>query len=155
MNSCATGFGPAGTITPCHHDPYDNFLCQVVGSKYIRLYHPSNSPHLYPFTEGKMTNTSQVDVMDPDYAKFPNIAKAEYTECVLNAGEMLYIPPRHWHYVQSLSISFRWVFSRYIYLLSASEVLACIVSACPNLSLMSLLRTSLLVSLSGGTLDSR
>jgi hypothetical protein len=29
--------GPAGTFTPFHRDPYDNFLCQIVGKKRARI----------------------------------------------------------------------------------------------------------------------
>eukprot|EP00913_Durusdinium_trenchii_P004154 g3849.t1 len=43
-------FGPNGTVTPVHWDPYENIFCQVVGEKYLRLYPPSEAPKLYPRT---------------------------------------------------------------------------------------------------------
>jgi lysine-specific demethylase 8 len=49
---------------------------------------------------------SQVDVERVDAKAFPLFSDAPYTECILEAGEMLYIPPRCWHYVRSLSVSF-------------------------------------------------
>jgi hypothetical protein len=59
-------FGPASTISPLHTDPYHNILAQVVGYKYIRLYAPSETPHLYPRGEDEngidMSNTSEVDL---------------------------------------------------------------------------------------------
>lgn len=104
--------GPSGTITPCHHDPYDNLLCQVFGSKYVRLYAPSEAGKLYPSEKKSTSNTSLVDVESPDYGEFPLYKDAEYQDCILREGDMLYIPKGWWHFVKSLetscSVSFWW-----------------------------------------------
>ncbi|CAH1779520.1 unnamed protein product [Owenia fusiformis] len=99
-------FGPRGTISPLHQDPKHNFLTQVVGEKYIRLYSVENTPYLYPHDDKILFNTSQVDIENPDLEKFPLFEKAVFTECVLRPGDMLYIPPKCWHFVRSLSTSF-------------------------------------------------
>ena len=106
--------GPAGTVSPLHHDRYHNLLSQAVGSKYVRLYAPSLREALYPHTEGPHAGvSSQVVDLDADHAaRFPRFGAAPYADVVLNAGEMLYIPPGWWHYVESretsFSVSFWW-----------------------------------------------
>jgi lysine-specific demethylase 8 len=50
----------------------------------------------------------QVDVENPDLHKYPKFAYILdcYQECILTPGDALFIPPKFWHYVRSLSVSF-------------------------------------------------
>lgn len=106
-------FGPAGTVSPLHTDPYHNILCQVVGKKYVRLYSPEESVRLYPKGVGAdgidMSNTSNVDAEGKENEineQFPLFREAGYVETILEEGECLYIPVGWWHYVRSLTVSF-------------------------------------------------
>nr|XP_028561837.1 bifunctional peptidase and arginyl-hydroxylase JMJD5 [Podarcis muralis] len=99
-------FGPPGTVSPLHQDPQQNFLVQVMGRKYVRLYSPQESENLYPHEGHLLHNTSQVDVEDPDLVKFPNFKAAAFQDCILSPGEVLFIPVSYWHYVRSLDTSF-------------------------------------------------
>ncbi|XP_039696109.1 bifunctional peptidase and arginyl-hydroxylase JMJD5 isoform X2 [Pteropus medius] len=99
-------FGPPGTVSPLHQDPQQNFLAQVIGRKYIRLYSPQESEALYPHDTHLLHNTSQVDVEHPDLEKFPKFAEAPFLSCILSPGEVLFIPVKYWHYVRALDLSF-------------------------------------------------
>ncbi|KAF8783259.1 lysine-specific demethylase 8-like isoform X3 [Argiope bruennichi] len=99
-------FGPGGTVSPLHFDPKYNLLAQVIGEKYIRLYSEDQTENLYPRHDTLLSNTSHVDPENPDLDSFPLFAEAAYQECVLKPGQMLFIPPKCWHYVRSLSTSF-------------------------------------------------
>ncbi|KAI0404605.1 hypothetical protein F4802DRAFT_566672 [Xylaria palmicola] len=122
-------FGPPGTISPLHNDPYHNVLAQVVGRKYVRLYSPLETARLA--ARGKengveMGNTSMLDVgalegwdcvpgdeeEEPSAQAGGNGVDAEafraapFVDCILEPGDTLYIPIGWWHYVRGLSVSF-------------------------------------------------
>jgi lysine-specific demethylase 8 len=103
-------FGPKGTVSPLHNDPYHNLLAQVVGSKYLRLYQASDTELVYP-REGPMCNNSYINldtiIDNPNESKkFPRFREAKFQHCILKPGELLYIPRHYWHYVRSLEMSF-------------------------------------------------
>ncbi|XP_066330847.1 lysine-specific demethylase JMJ30-like isoform X2 [Miscanthus floridulus] len=49
---------------------------------------------------------AQVDLDNIDEKEHPKTAALEFMDCILEEGDLLYIPPKWWHYVRSLSISF-------------------------------------------------
>lgn len=104
--------GPKGTISPMHHDPKHNLLCQVFGHKMIILAAPKDSINLYAHAGTMLGNTSQVDAEHLDVDKFPLAANVKFYRVTLYRGEMLYIPPGWWHYIRSIdksfSVSFWW-----------------------------------------------
>ncbi|KAK1266052.1 hypothetical protein QJS04_geneDACA016332 [Acorus gramineus] len=106
LQSMNAWFGPAGTVTPLHHDPHHNIFAQAIGKKYIRLYPAAIVEELYPYSETMLCNSSQVDLDNFDAKAFPKAQDLEFMDCVLEEGEMLYIPPKWWHYVKSLTTSF-------------------------------------------------
>lgn len=48
----------------------------------------------------------QVDIDNIDLKEFPRAEGLEFMDSILEEGDLLYIPPKWWHYVRSLSISF-------------------------------------------------
>ena len=97
--------GPAETVTPLHFDWHDNLLVQIFGTKQLILYPASCTDALYPM-EG-VRNASRLDPESPDYEAFPKSADVltQRQVCVLQPGEVLYIPRCYWHHVKSLSLS--------------------------------------------------
>jgi ribosomal protein L16 Arg81 hydroxylase len=94
-------YGPAGTVTPLHHDTSNVLLCQVRGRKRVTLV-PALESHL---VYNDVAVYSPVDPEAPDLMRYPRYADATVLTVTLAAGEALFIPVGWWHHVRSLDIS--------------------------------------------------
>ncbi len=74
----------------------------VGGRKRLILFEPSETKWLYPeHGLDANFNFSQFDPENIDRARFPNVGRARYWECILKPGEVLYMPAHYWHHVRS------------------------------------------------------
>jgi ribosomal protein L16 Arg81 hydroxylase len=94
-------FGPAGTVTPLHHDALNVLLTQVVGSKLVTLIPSFELPLIY----NHVGVYSEVDLESPDYARHPLFQQTARMQVVLEPGQALFIPVGWWHHVRSLDVS--------------------------------------------------
>ena len=93
--------GPAGTITPFHHDLTNNFMAQVLGRKRVRIA-PSwdmplmhNHHHVFSRVDGRLT---------PPMPR-PGPDQPQILECVLEPGEVLFLPVGCLHFVEGLDVT--------------------------------------------------
>jgi len=93
--------GPRDTVTPLHWDLTPTILAQVYGTKRVTLIAPEYSDKLY--ANG---GYSEVDPDRPDaLTSWPLLAHVELHVLTLRAGDAIFLPPRWWHHVRSLSAS--------------------------------------------------
>jgi hypothetical protein len=102
-------FGPAGTVTPLHHDTSNILFGNVFGEKRFLLVAPWETS-LLESTRGVY---SLVDPERPDPARFPDFARATVREVTLRPGEMLFLPVGWWHHVRALSVSINLAFTNF------------------------------------------
>jgi hypothetical protein len=94
-------FGPAGTITPFHHDLTNNLMAQVMGRKRILLTPSWDMPlmrnlfHVYCEIDGRATPP----------APRASCGQPQILECILSPGEILFLPVGCLHFVEALEIS--------------------------------------------------
>ena len=97
--------GPAGTVTPLHCDYDDNIFAQVWGRKRIFLSPPHHDTFLYPSEANAILFGSPFDPEAPDFARFPLARQASMIECIVEPGDMLYVPAGWYHQVRALTFS--------------------------------------------------
>ncbi|WP_442783628.1 cupin-like domain-containing protein [Collimonas fungivorans] len=97
--------GPSGTVTPLHCDYDDNIFAQIWGSKRIFLSPPHYDEFLYPREANAILFGSPFDPEAPDFEKFPLARQAAMIECIMQPGELLYVPAGWYHQVRALTFS--------------------------------------------------
>lgn len=100
-------FGPAGTVTPLHHDTLMLFHTQVVGRKRWRFVSPLEWSRVY----NERNVYSEVDLERPDSARFPAFDEATVLEVVVEPGETMFLPLSWWHQVAALDVSLSFSYS--------------------------------------------
>ena len=98
---CSFWFGPAGTVTPLHHDTLMLCHTQVVGRKRWRFV----SPLQWPLVYNHSGVFSPVDVDRPDWVRHPAFRDARVLEVIVEPGETIFLPLGWWHQVASLDVS--------------------------------------------------
>ncbi|PIK52306.1 putative jmjC domain-containing protein E-like [Apostichopus japonicus] len=110
------------TLGKLHFDPFDNLLCQIRGKKQLIIFEPHNNTQLYEAhipeallgfnkqsktfrRKTRLDSTSMVmapvDILNPDFERFPEFAKARPLNCTIDEGDVLFMPAFWWHEVQS------------------------------------------------------
>ncbi len=97
--------GPAGTVTPLHCDYDDNIFAQIWGSKRIFLAPPHHDEFLYPREANAILFGSPFNPEAPDFAQFPLARQAALIECIVEPGDLLYVPAGWYHQVRALTFS--------------------------------------------------
>ncbi len=99
--------GQSSVIAHCHYDGYHNFYAQLYGRKKFTLFSPMSHQGLYPYpflhpshaqTQVNLSNYEDVEL-------FPLVKDLVSFETTLSPGDLLYIPPMWYHYVQAIDIS--------------------------------------------------
>jgi hypothetical protein len=95
--------GQKGVVTHLHQDTYDNLFVQLVGEKHFVICPPSQVEHVHSFpflhpSHSQSQLPSSLDVGSMEHA-FPGAKRLRCLETTVKPGEVLYVPPLHWHQV--------------------------------------------------------
>ncbi len=100
-------FGPAGTLTPLHHDTLMLFHTQVVGRKRWRFISPLQTPRLY----NHHNVFSAVNLDQPDFHRHPDLAGVQVLDVIAQPGDTVFLPLAWWHQVSALDVSLSFSYS--------------------------------------------
>ncbi|KAG5492714.1 hypothetical protein JKF63_01294 [Porcisia hertigi] len=83
-----------------HYDALDNVLCQIVGTKRVVLFPPTEFNNLYMAG----SSSAVINLDTPDLIRYPRFIEAckHVQEVVLHPGDMLFLPSMWFHHITTL-----------------------------------------------------
>ncbi|UQA61279.1 cupin-like domain-containing protein [Polyangium aurulentum] len=104
MRASSLWLGPAGTLTPLHHDTTNVLFCQIYGKKRFWLVSPQETA-LLDRADGFYATVRATDL---EAGRHPELGEVRVHRVDLAPGDSLFIPAGWWHEVLALepSISF-------------------------------------------------
>ncbi|TNJ46479.1 cupin-like domain-containing protein [Tamlana fucoidanivorans] len=106
INDITAWIGPAGTISGFHRDTGKNMYAQIKGKKMFIICSPKYDKHIYPskkYINGGMA--SEVDINNFNKERHPLFESIHFESVILEPGDVLHVPSKWWHYVESLDTS--------------------------------------------------
>ena len=96
-------FQISGTKQLFLYEPHDNAKLYEAHIQEATLsYNPTNKKfRLKKLLESTSMVMSPVDILKPDYQRFPKFKEALALNCTINEGDVLFMPSFWWHEVQS------------------------------------------------------
>lgn len=94
-------FGPAGTITPFHHDLTNNMMAQVMGRKRVLIAPSWDMPLMRNLRDVYCEVDGRTMHHNPDASP----GEPQILECCLAPGEILFLPIGSLHFVEALDVS--------------------------------------------------
>lgn len=96
--------GPAGGSTFTHSAFINNYFVQIYGKKRWHIFHPRYSSVFRPTVDRApfFRSSGDFDDLEKVESALPHM---ERYIADIDAGDVLFIPAFHWHYVENLSIS--------------------------------------------------
>ena len=106
INEVTAWIGPSGTISGFHADTANNMYAQIRGKKMFIICSADFNKQMYPSDKHIFEAVaSQVDINNFDSERFPRFNDVTFIKAILEPGDVLYLPQKWWHYVQSLDPS--------------------------------------------------
>lgn len=112
MKKCFLGIsyqsflGPRGKRTPLHSDTTAFFYIMSEGQKKWTMFSPAALSVLNPEPEGRGYNFTKWNIKESNPTEYPGADFITRYECVLEKGDILFVPAWMWHEVENLSESF-------------------------------------------------